>query len=492
MLPAACLLAPAACVLADPPRLSLSYLIWNWTEDGRNFDRFRERVAQGKAAGCDTIEATIGWRDVETVDGVFDFTEADRRIEEVGRQGLKLRVRLNFTYLANWPAWHAPALMTGLNGETPTHVLSPFDEKTNDLRDRFTEAVARHFRGRGIVWVAGLGMHLEVKYGAWISYEPPARAAFRRWLGDRYGKVAALNGEAGTSYKSFEEVEPPEMKPTEEVPDLDPLRLLFLQFREDGLARQADRFAESIRRGDPGGRVAVMLGESWRREGAAFANQAYWRYARLADEVLHSYDFYMNPHDDPLPARRAVQFFRGMTAKPVSFEIDGPFMFDHLKWKYDQVLPVAWAAVAGGAGGFNLANYETDPANFPFVKPLAELTQSSAPPKEAPSSERLFYVSKWTFYTLRQKDESLRARVYKHLAAVEAKHGPFRVVSDENLLTEPDLKPEVLAVSYSPVRSAGSQKALERLAAGAKAVEVDGPGLKEWKESPVDLDYGIR
>ena len=155
-------------------------------------------------------------------------------------------------------------------------------------------------------------------------------------------------------------------------------------------------------------------------------------------------------------------------------------------------LPVAWAAVAGGAGGFNLANYETDPANFPFVKPLAELTQSSAPPKEAPSSERLFYVSKWTFYTLRQKDESLRARVYKHLAAVEAKHGPFRVVSDENLLTEPDLKPEVLAVSYSPVRSAGSQKALERLAAGAKAVEVDGPGLKEWKESPVDLDYGIR
>ena len=89
---------------------------------------------------------------------------------------------------------------------------------------RFITAVARALKGSPALayWVMG-GESLYPTYsfpGRWADYSRNAILHFRAWLGERYGRVEALNAAWGTNYKGFEEVEPPR-PPGRDLPSLD-------------------------------------------------------------------------------------------------------------------------------------------------------------------------------------------------------------------------------------------------------------------------------
>lgn len=468
----------AACIMtavtAPAPKLSYSYMLWDWTATAGNYDAFVQRVDQCREAGFDTIDLTVAWKQIEPLRGKFDFTEIDRRVAYIANAGLKTRLRLNVSYAHGWPDWFPAVLMTASGGVTPTDVLSPFTPGAADAWARAAEALAAHFGDRVDCYMPGFGMHMEVKYGDWISYELPAVASFRFWLQTRYQTVAALNRAWRAGFSSFEAVEPPAVPP--DLSEAPQSIIDFIQFREDQLAYVTDRFIEGFRKGHPGARVAVQLGESFRKESAAFSNLAYYRYARLADEVVHSYDFFVHPPDAPENAFESVRTFAGITGKPVIVEFDGPILQSSFGYKDSHMAAIARKCVRAGASGIHVSNYsDSDPRPIGFIGSIAQMTRK--PPVKQPPAESLFYVSKWTFYCI-SKDDSAHERVYAYYRKLLASGEKMRIITDENLAEPGLIRSRKLFVSWSPVVSREAFQSLKTLMREI-ATETDGqPGTR--------------
>jgi len=444
-------------------RPSYSFMIWDWTATWQNMAAFRERVEQCKEAGFDTIDLTAPWKSLETTPGVFDFAAIDDRVECVRKAGLKVRLRINVSYAHAWPEWYPAVLMTARDGRTPGDVLSPFSPGAVDRWARVSEEVAAHFKDRIDCYMPGFGMHMEIKYGDWISYENPALGSFRTWLSSRYGSIAALNSAWGSNYRSFELVEPPVPAPPGPKPDLSRASIDFIQFREDQLAWAARRFMEGIRKGYPKAAIAVQLGEAYRSQSAAFSNQEYGRYSESADEIVHSYDFFVHPPDQPHHAFESVRTFIGTTGKPVIVEFDGPILRSSFGYSDSHLVEIARACLDAGASGIHVSNYsDMDPRKLEFIKGIAEMVKTRT--IEHPPADSLFYISKWTIYCLRRPDEKLHERIYGYYRKLSGRGERLRIISDCNL--SEDLSGyRKLYVSYSPVMSEKSLEALRELQA---------------------------
>jgi len=89
-----------------------------------------------------------------------------------------------------------------------------------------------------------------------VCFSPTCIADFRQWLRDQYGTVAALNEEWGTTYPSFDEVEPltlEEAQKTGQVPRWADHRMHM----EDVFTRMHTFARGIIQREDPGARVGM-------------------------------------------------------------------------------------------------------------------------------------------------------------------------------------------------------------------------------------------
>lgn len=468
---AACLVTA---ITAPGPKLSYSYMLWDWTRTAGNYDAFTERVDQCREAGMDTIDLTVAWKQIEPERGRFDFSEIDRRVEYIAKAGLKTRLRLNVSYAHGWPDWFPAALMTGAGGATPTDVLSPFSPGAADAWARAAEALSAHLGDRVDCYMPGFGMHMEVKYGDWISYERPAVSSFRSWLKTRYRTAVALNKACGSGFSGFEAVQPPAVPA--DLSEAPQSVIDFIQFREDQLAYVTDRFIQGFRKGYPKAKVAVQMGESFRKESAMMSNLAYYRYARLADEVVHSYDFFVHPPDAPHNAFESVRTFAGITGKPVIVEFDGPVLQSSFGYNDDHLAALARECIRAGASGIHVSNYsDSDPRPLGFIRAIAEMTRKA--PAKQPTAESLFYVSKWTFYCM-SKDETAHQRVYAYYRKLLAAGEKMRIITDENL-TEPGLgRGGKLFVSWSPIVSREAFQQLKELMR-EMPTETDGePGLR--------------
>lgn len=448
-----------------------AFTLWNWEHGYRDMPFFRGQVDACADAGFTLIELGAGWPDCEPEPGVFDFSMIDERVDYIHGKGLKIRLRVD---VSHWPDWFEPELFRNPDGTVflpERGYPSVFSDENRTHQYRFAGELARHFANRGITFTPGFSVHMEVKFAAWNSYEAPARSAFRRWLQGHYGNIGELNRAWGTAFDHFGAIEPPLPEPTSGEPDLSPDVRDWIVFREQALRDWVEGFAHIVRTNDPSARISVPLGESYRREAAAFANLDYWGYSRAADEVVHSYDFFWHGPAGKAHVQTAIAVMKGITQRPVVLEIDGPYASEHFGYTTEDYESIGQMARAAGASGIQVTNWgSVDVRTQDWMRRLGTHLRETVFSADTQTSFPVFYyVSKWLNYSFRESDEWLYDRQFGLMASLRAAGISARVVTDETLLTEP-ITGGLLLIPYAPVIDAAVRERIRTLSYGMRVL----------------------
>jgi beta-galactosidase len=220
-----------------------------WAEDAR-------RMA---ALGLSWVRiGEFAWSRIEPEPGRFNWAWLDRAVETLGAAGLKI---IMCTPTATPPKWmvdaHPGMLATDARGAARRfgsrrhYCFSSLEYRRESAR--ITQAVAGRY-GRHPAISAWQTDNEYDCHDTALSYSDNARTAFRRWLQDRYGDVAALNQAWGTvfwsqEYRSFEEVDPPFQTVTEANPSH---RLDYRRFASDEVAAFNSAQVAILRQLSPG------------------------------------------------------------------------------------------------------------------------------------------------------------------------------------------------------------------------------------------------
>lgn len=253
-----------------------------------------EDVVLMNRAGVTTVTvAVFSWARIEPRQGDFDFAWLDEVFEKLHAGGVRIFLA---TATASPPAWFAkrypeslPVDANGVRlGFGSRQQYSPSSSAYRTHALQLVEKMAERYGSHPALeaW------HTNNEYGCHVShsYDPESAAAFRAWLEQRYGDIAALNDAWGTAfwsqrYDSFEEVDPPAAAPT----ILNPTQLLdFDRFSSDALLALHRAEVEVLRRLSPGVPITTnFMG--------AFKPADYWQWAEHVDFV--SDDSYPDPAD---------------------------------------------------------------------------------------------------------------------------------------------------------------------------------------------------
>jgi hypothetical protein len=298
-----------------------------------------------------------------------------------------------------------------------------------------------------VYYNAFIGVHAELKFGDWWSYDPSMLA---RWHEAIEGRPRWLRDVAGDAVLPDK---PPIPPPTNGTPDNSPVSKAWIAFREEVWRQAMENFTGAIRAGDPGAKISAPLGESFRRESAKFSNLDYRGLAADADQVVHSYDFFWHPKDDPWQAAAAIASFRGITGiDNIAFEFDGPDLVNNLG--YDEALQVriAQAALSQGAG-LKVTNYSYDerlPSTYPVLARFGRLVTSVASFAALPPGNTiLLFVSKWSNYCYREKTEWLHDAQFGAWRMLTSKNLNVRFICEDNLSEDLSMH-RGLYVAFSP------------------------------------------
>jgi len=474
-----CLSSLAAATACESSPLQYSFTIWDWEETYRDFGKFQKQVDTTCEHGFNLLELGASWADCEPTEGQYDFSHVDQRVAYASKKGLAIRLRLN---MVARPSWYHAELYQFPDGTVFTHgggYPSVFNEINRQKQLAFAEALARHFSGKGFTYTPGFSLHMEIKFGDWNTYEPSARSSFRTWLAGRYDTVENLNSNWGTSYTHFGEIEPPIPQSTSGKPVLSPAERDWILFREQALANWVTAFAASIRRADPTAKISVPLGESFRRQSAAFANLGYWTYSRQADEVVHSYDFFWHGTAQLKAVRASLATMIGITQKPTLLEIDGPYLLSHYGYTPNHLVEAADNALATGAAGIQISNWgSTDLSKETWMSTVAELIRSHEKHANKPCSspQILYYVSKWQQYAFRENEDWVYERQFTFWHRLQEACLNVRIVSDENVMNE-TLFADYLLLPFDIVIDEPVRERLRALSYGMKAIADEKPGI---------------
>ena len=200
-----------------------------------------EDVVLMKEAGVNLLSVGIfSWAMVEPREGEYDFEWLDAVLDRLHDAGIRVALA---TATASPPPWltryHpeilpqlADGTVLGQGGRQAYAVSSPV---FRDYAVRMTRVMAERYAAHPAVAL----WHVDNELGCHVphDYSDPAAAAFRRWLQERYGTVAALNAAWGTAfwsqrYDSFDEVLPPRKAPSYANPTQ---QLDFARFSSDEL-----------------------------------------------------------------------------------------------------------------------------------------------------------------------------------------------------------------------------------------------------------------
>lgn len=451
MLISTCALVLAAGLTAAPAAdlPETSFTIWDWTRPCADLAIFETWAADLKALGFDCIEISAPWRLLEPEPGRHDFSFIAERLAVCKRLGLALRVRMNSAYPAGPPPWYDGDCWQDASGARVLMGLpSICDERFWNRFAPCCTAAAAQFKGEGILFSPFIGVHAELKWADWWSFDPATRAFWRR-------SIAAPRSDwlrAVTPDDAVLPETPPIPPDTAGLPDTDPVHRAVIAFREAAWCEALGRFTAAIRAGDPDARISVPLGESYRRQSALMSNLDYFGLSRGAQQVVHSFDFFWHAHDPEWMAGASVAAFRGITGLPAVFELDGPNLLTDHGYTPEHLLELGRAARDAGAG-LNVANWSyTDmlPSQHEVIRDFAELWKEPNPASAPlPTDAVLLFCSKWAAYSFRESTEWLHDAQFGTYKLLRDLGVPVRIICEDNLAE--DLRgARALVIACSP------------------------------------------
>lgn len=240
--------------MSDRLRLGVCYYPEQW-----NPSRWREDAERMVALGIELVRiGEFAWSRIEPRAGQFAWEWLDRAVETLATAGLEVVMG---TPTACPPKWlvdaHPEILAVGADGRVRSfgsrrHYCFSSEAYRTESR-RIVTAVAERY-GRLPVVVA---WQTDNEYGCHdtvLSYSAAALRGFRRWLGERYRDVAALNQAWGNvfwsqEYGSFDEIELPVATVTEANPAH---RLDFWRYSSEQVVAFNREQVEILRRLSPG------------------------------------------------------------------------------------------------------------------------------------------------------------------------------------------------------------------------------------------------
>ncbi|MEL7486062.1 MAG: beta-galactosidase [Pseudomonadota bacterium] len=236
------------------PRLGVCYFPEHWPEE-----TWRDDAREMAALGIRQVRlGEFAWSRIEPAPGRFDWGWLDRAIDVLAEAGHDLML---CTPTATPPKWlvdaHPDILAVDAEGRprrfgSRRHYCfsSPrYREETRRIVEAIADRYGRHDAIQSWQIDNEFGCHESVR-----SYSAAAADAFRDWLRARYGEVKALNDAWGTvfwsqEYRTFEEVDPPNLTVTEPNPShvLD-----YYRFSSDQVISYNRLQADILRDASPG------------------------------------------------------------------------------------------------------------------------------------------------------------------------------------------------------------------------------------------------
>jgi beta-galactosidase len=236
------------------PKLGVCYYPEHWPEavwadDAR---RMREMGLAWVRIG------EFAWSRIEPEPGRYDWGWLDRAIEILGGAGLNIVLGTPTATPPKWLIDREPSILAVGEDGRPRKFGSRRHYCFSSLAyrracERIVTALAERYGGHSAV----RAWQTDNEYGCHdttISYSHAAAVGFRLWLARRYGDIGALNRAWGAvfwsqEYRSFEEVDPPNLTVTEANPSH---RLDYNRFASDEVSSFNRLQVEIIRRLSPG------------------------------------------------------------------------------------------------------------------------------------------------------------------------------------------------------------------------------------------------
>ncbi|MFP4502522.1 MAG: hypothetical protein ACLFTT_16120 [Candidatus Hydrogenedentota bacterium] len=430
LLLAACLWVPQT---ADAVPREAAFTLWDWTTPCRDIDTFEAWVANLAELGFTHVEISAPWKTLEPEPGHYALAFVRDRLALCERHGLGMRVRINSFLRGATPEWYGGAVWQDADGkEVQGGIPSIMDDTFWARFGPLCTVLARAFAASDVYWSPFIGVHAELKWADWWSYDAATLAAWRECIAAPRPPWLTAIVSRGTELPQ----RPPEPPPTQGTPDTNPVHNAVIAFREHCWRQAVARFVTAIEEGNPAARVSVPLGESYRRLSAHMANLDYHGYSRGADQVVHSYDFFWHAQDAPWHAAASVAAFQGITGLPVVFELDGPVLLSDHGYTVQKLVALGKAAHAQGAG-LNVSNWSyhaPQPSSHETVRAFANLWRAAAKKRGAPQHDTvLLFLSKWANYQYREDTNWLHAAqfgVWKLLRDLDV---PTRIICEDNL-----------------------------------------------------------
>jgi beta-galactosidase len=264
--------------------------------------------------GLNVFRHWFMWGAIERAPGCYEWSDYDRQMELAAANGIRTIIAELIHSVPDWAVRQfADARQIRADGRPLTSNMGVsaatggFAENgggagalTLDCPEvkaaagRFLTALASRYKGHPALW--GYDVWNECNYAADVDYSPQAKAAFRAWLQQRYGTLAALARVWHRySYASWEDIEPPvRMAPYAECID-------WQQFRRDNFQAQMQWRIDTIRAVDAevmivahglAGGVAFFTAngcDDWRTAAKVEAYGYTWIQARKGAEAWKSF-----------------------------------------------------------------------------------------------------------------------------------------------------------------------------------------------------------
>jgi beta-galactosidase len=220
--------APARRLLATPPSgwpIRLDGLAYGGDYNPEQWPEevWAEDVALMREAGVNLVSVGIfSWALLEPVEHEYDFGWLDRLLDQLHNAGIAVDLATPTAAPSAWLVRRYPQLRPVTReghvlGPGARNGFCPSSPEYGQAAARITEQLAKRYGTHPavVLW------HVHNEYGGHLPacYCETSAAAFRDWLRERYGDLAAVNRAWGTAfwgqrYGEWGEIEPPRLAPT--------------------------------------------------------------------------------------------------------------------------------------------------------------------------------------------------------------------------------------------------------------------------------------